>query len=83
VTGDTTNRLTVYGARWCADCRRTKCFLDRHAVPYDYIDIDHDPQARQRARALQDGGHTIPVVVLANGSHLLEPTDDRLAARLA
>jgi hypothetical protein len=42
VTGDTTNRLTVYGAPWCADCRRTKCLLDRHAVPYDYIDIDQD-----------------------------------------
>ena len=35
--------ITVYGAPWCPDCRRSKKFLDEHRVPYEYVDIDADP----------------------------------------
>lgn len=75
--------LTVYGATWCADCRRTKRFLDLHGVRYAWVDIEQDPEAQAYAQQLQGGGHTIPVVVFPDGSFLLEPTDAALAAKLA
>ncbi|MGH7697951.1 MAG: glutaredoxin family protein, partial [Candidatus Dormibacteria bacterium] len=34
--------LTVYGAPWCPDCKRSKQFLAEHRVPYQFVDIDRD-----------------------------------------
>ena len=74
--------LTVYGAPWCPDCRRTKQFLAEHRVDYDWVDIDQDATARAHVESLQNGGRTIPAVVLADGRMLLEPDNDELARAL-
>lgn len=78
----TEGRVTVYGTPWCGDCWRTKRFLHRHGVPYNWVDIDQDTEARAHALALQGGTQTIPVVVFPDGGYLVEPTDAQLAARL-
>lgn len=31
--------VTIYGAMWCGDCRRTKRFLDQHGVQYTSISM--------------------------------------------
>jgi thioredoxin reductase (NADPH) len=74
--------LKVYGAPWCPDCKRAKGFLSEHRIPYDWIDIDEDPAGLARVRELQNGGQTIPTIVFADGSLLLEPTNDQLATKL-
>jgi thioredoxin reductase (NADPH) len=74
--------ITVYGAPWCPDCRRAKKFFAGHRVPYDWVDIDQDPAALAFVERLQGGGRTIPTVMFADGSYLLEPGDDQLAAKL-
>jgi thioredoxin reductase (NADPH) len=74
--------ITVYGAPWCPDCRRSKKFLDEHRVPYDYVNIDADPAGLSYVEREQNGGRTIPMIVFADGSRLLEPGDDELAAKL-
>jgi thioredoxin reductase (NADPH) len=74
--------ITVYGAPWCPDCKRSKAFLSAHRVPYDWVDIDQDPAGLARVRELQGGGQTIPTIVFPDGSTLLEPSDDQLAAKL-
>jgi len=38
-------KITVYGAHWCPDCRRSKQFLGEHQIPYNWVDIEQDPQA--------------------------------------
>lgn len=76
------SELTVYGAPWCPDCRRTKKFLTEHRVPYRWVDIDEDADSLRLVERLQNGGRTIPTVVFPDGSHLVEPPDDELAARL-
>lgn len=75
-------RVRVYGASWCADCRRTKRFLDRRGVGYAWVDIDADDAGRDYVRAVQDGGTSIPVVAFLDGRHLIEPADRDLAAGL-
>lgn len=75
--------IVVYGASWCPDCRRTKRFLDGHKIPYEWHDIDEDDQALRIVQEIQDGGRTIPTVVIDDGlGPLFEPTDEELASRL-
>ncbi len=74
--------VKVYGAPWCPDCRRSKQFLGEQRVAYDWIDIDADPEGLRFVEELQGGGRTIPTIVFADGSHLLEPSNDELAQKL-
>jgi thioredoxin reductase (NADPH) len=74
--------ITVYGAPWCPDCRRAKKFLAEHRVAYDWIDIDLDPDGLSYVERVQNGGRTIPTIRFPDGSHLYEPSNDELAAKL-
>ncbi len=74
--------ITVYGAPWCPDCRRTKKFLGEHRVAYEWIDIQEDAAGLRYVEELQGGGRSIPTVVFADGSHLLEPSNEELARKL-
>ena len=74
--------LTVYSAPWCPHCKRVKKFLAAHRVPYDVVDIDEIPESIERLRALQDGGQIIPTVVYGDGTHDVNPSDERLATRM-
>jgi thioredoxin reductase (NADPH) len=74
--------VTVYGAPWCPDCRRAKKFLGEHRVNYEWADIDRIPDAVRLVEDLQGGGRTIPTVVFADGSHLVDPTNEQLARKL-
>ncbi len=74
-------RVTVYGADWCRDCIRSKSLLDRLGTDYEYIDLVARPEEADRAREIS-GRTNIPVIVLPDGSHLVEPTDPELEAAL-
>ena len=37
--------ITMYGAEWCADCRRSKALLDGRGVEYTYVDLEAQPEA--------------------------------------
>jgi thioredoxin reductase (NADPH) len=76
------DQLTVYGAPWCPDCRRSKAFLNEQRVPYAWVDIDADADGLHFVEELQNGGRTIPTIVFPDGSHLLEPSNAELAAKL-
>ncbi|WP_051366759.1 FAD-dependent oxidoreductase [Hamadaea tsunoensis] len=75
-------RLKVYGAPWCPDCRQAKKFLGEHRVPYDWTDIDQDAEGLRIVQERQNGGRTIPMVVFPDDSILLEPSNDELATKL-
>ena len=44
--------ITMFGAEWCRDCRRTKAQLDDLGVEYTYVDLDADPAAAEVAREI-------------------------------
>lgn len=74
--------LTVYGAPWCPDCRRAKQFLGEHRVAYHWVDVDADPEGARHIEELNDGKHSIPVILFADRSVLVEPTNAVLATKL-
>ncbi len=71
--------ITVYGADWCGDCRRAKRLLNGREVAYTYLDADA-PGVRDALTAA--GYPAIPVVVLPDGTILMEPSSDTLSAAL-
>ena len=83
MTTPTSPNLTVYGALWCPDCRRSKQFLAEHRIPYRWIDIEQEPSAQETVRRLNDGRQIIPTIVFDDGGPVLaEPNNAELAARL-
>lgn len=74
--------ITMYGADWCGDCRRAKSFLERNDVAYTYVDLVEHPLLIEEVMRRNEGARNIPVIVFPDGSHLTEPTNDDLAAKL-
>ena len=75
-------KITFYGAHWCPDCRRSKQFLGEHQIPYNWVDIEQDPQAEQFVIEKNEGKRIIPTITFADGSFLVEPSNAELAAKL-
>jgi len=78
----TSERLLVYGASWCPDCRRAKQFLASHRVDYDWIDLEEHPEKTAEVEARNAGKRIIPTIVFPDGSFLAEPSNDELAERI-
>jgi glutaredoxin-like protein len=75
-------RITMYGAEWCGDCRRSKKLLDELGVDYEYIDLEADVAAADKARAIS-GRTNIPVIVFPDDTHVVEPSNDELREKVA
>jgi thioredoxin reductase (NADPH) len=76
------DRITVYGAPWCPDCRRSKQFLGEMRVPYKWVDIEERPKAADFVRRMNDGRQIIPTIVFPDGSFVAEPSNSELAQKL-
>jgi mycoredoxin len=75
-------QVKMYGAEWCGDCRRSKRFLDSNNVSYDYVDVEADPTASEKVIEINGGQRSIPVILFPDGTHLTEPSDNDLKAKL-
>ena len=73
--------ITMYGADWCSDCRRSKKLLDGMGIDYEYIDVDAIEHAADEARAIS-GRTNIPVVAFPDGTYFVEPSDAELGAKV-
>ena len=76
------SQVTMYGADWCGDCRRSKKFMDDNNVKFNYIDVEADPEASEKVIAINGGARSIPVIIFPDGTHLTEPSDRDLEAKL-
>lgn len=75
--------ITVYGADWCEDTRRSRRLLRRLHVTHRYINVDEDLQGLERAKALNDGKRRTPTIDLGlGGTALVEPDNDTLTGAL-
>ena len=75
-------KITVYGAPWCPDCKRSKQFLGEQRVAYNWVDIDQDEAGRRYVQQANNGKQIIPTILFEDGSILVEPTNAEMAAKL-
>ena len=74
--------ITVYSADWCGDCRRSKRLLAKLNIEYKLIDVESDLTAADKVREINGGMQSIPVIVFDDGTHMTEPSDADLTAKL-
>ena len=74
--------ITVYSSDWCGDCRRSKRLLAKLNIEYKLIDVESDLTAADKVREINGGMQSIPVIVFDDGTHLTEPSDADLTAKL-
>jgi thioredoxin reductase (NADPH) len=74
--------IKVYGASWCPDCRRAKRFLGDQRIPFEWHDIEVDPDGVRTVQERNDGNDIIPTIIFPDGSHLSEPSNEELAERI-
>jgi mycoredoxin len=75
-------KIKMYGADWCGDCRRSKRFLDENQVSYEYVDVEADASAAEKVIEINGGMRSIPVILFPDGTHLTEPSDIALKEKL-
>ena len=74
--------ITMYGADWCGDCRRSKRLLEELDVQVNHVDVESDPTAAAKVVEINGGAQSIPVIVFEDGTHLTEPSDRDLKDKL-
>jgi glutaredoxin 3 len=56
-------RVLIYTTTWCGYCVRAKALLDSRGIDYDEVNLDDDPQFRQKLLDLT-GGWTVPQILV-------------------
>jgi thioredoxin reductase (NADPH) len=70
--------IRVVGTLWSTKCHEVKDFLSRNQIPYQWLDLEKEEEAR---RLYESAGAEkgIPLVFLPDGRHLVEPEISCLA----
>jgi thioredoxin reductase (NADPH) len=73
--------IRVIGHRWSPLSHQIKDFLARNLLPYQWLDIEVDEEAKRLLEFIPDDQLLLPVVLFEDGSHLCEPTNRELAEK--
>lgn len=74
--------IRVAGALWSASSHNIKDFLARSQIPYQFLNIERDADARALVEQVNDATHRLPVVFFPDGSVLIEPSLQQLADKV-
>lgn len=75
--------IRVAGTLWSATSHTVKDFLGRNRIPYQWLDIEKNTEARSLIEAAQpDGQYQLPVVFFPDGSTLIAPNMITLAEKV-
>jgi thioredoxin reductase (NADPH) len=75
------NKIQLYGADWCPDCRRAKVYLKENKITFDFIDVDIDEEATKKVEFINKGKRIIPTIIINEISYT-NPSNDELASVL-
>ncbi len=71
--------IRVAGTLWSLPSHEVKEFLTRHQIPYQWLDIEKDSNARQLVEDTTSGVAKLPVVFFPDGNLLVHPNLKELA----
>lgn len=76
------NKIIFYGVNWCWQSRRARRFLEKHNVPYKFVNIDKDADGEVFVLKMNNGMRSVPTIVFEDGSILVEPTNIQISEKL-
>ena len=74
--------IRVAGTLWSATSHTIKDFLARSQIPYQWLDIEQDAEARALVEAVNKGQHCLPVLFFPDGSTLIDPDITTVAEKI-
>jgi thioredoxin reductase (NADPH) len=74
--------VRLVGHRWSPRVHELKRFLGRSRVSFRWFDLDSDPEATRVAQGVAPAPSSFPIVLLPDGSVLVDPDVGTLAQRL-
>lgn len=74
--------IRVAGTLWSANSHTIKDFLARSQIPYQWLDIEQDAEARALVDAVNKEQHRLPVLFFPDGSTLIDPDITTVAAKV-
>jgi len=74
--------IRVAGTLWSLPSHQVKDFLTRHQIPYQWLDIEKDSNARQLVEGISSEVTKLPVVFFPDGRTLLQPDLTELAEKV-
>ncbi|MBN3921863.1 FAD-dependent oxidoreductase [Nostoc sp. NMS4] len=74
--------IRVIGSRWSPKSHHIKDFLARNYMPYQWLDIEVEEEARQWVSYAQCNTAHLPLVVCPDGSYLTQPTHAEIAEKI-
>jgi len=73
--------IRVAGTLWSASSHAIKDFLARSQIPYQFLDIERDNEAKDLVEQSSGTTYRLPVVFFPDGSALIEPTITEIAEK--
>jgi thioredoxin reductase (NADPH) len=74
--------IRVAGTLWSATSHNSKDFLARNRVPFQFLDIESNAEARTLVDSIESGKAKLPVVFFPDGKYLINPNNRQLAEKL-
>ncbi len=71
--------IRVVGSLWSSASHDIKDFLGRNSIPYQFLDIETNSDARALAEKANDGAARVPTLIFPDGAVLIEPTAQQVA----
>ncbi len=74
--------IRVIGNRWSPESHAMKDFLARNQIPYQWLDIEFSEEAQHLADLAKCDRLSLPLVLFADGSHLVQPSIAQVAEKI-
>ena len=75
--------IRVVGDRWSSFSHQVKDFLARNQIPYQWLDLDQEPDAEKLMEFAEPSGkRLLPLVLFPDGSRLVQPSNLAIAEKI-
>jgi thioredoxin reductase (NADPH) len=74
--------IRVLGTMWSPPSHAVKDFLARNSVPYQWLDLEHNEEARNLLKAASLAELVVPVLFFPDGTTLVQPTAGEMANKV-
>lgn len=74
--------IRVIGSRWSPQSHQIKDFLARNGVPYQWLEIETESEAKKLVSYTEGGAAHLPLVLFSDGAQLIQPSNVQIAEKI-